>query len=119
MVSIPFHITDWNSVGPVRWEGEKGFATWKTVQHDDLRIRLVEYSPGYVADHWCTKGHVIFCLEGSFTTELSDGRRFELHQGMSYEVSDELSSHRSSTKGGVKLLIVDGAFLKREKSVLM
>jgi hypothetical protein len=119
MVSIPFHLTDWNNVSPVRRAGEKGFATWRTVQHDDLRIRIVEYSPGYVADHWCTMGHIIFCLEGSMTTELSDGRRFELTEGMSYEVSDELSSHRTSTEVGVRLLIVDGAFLKREKGVLM
>ena len=119
MLSIPFHITDWNAVSAVRHAGEKGFATWKTVNHDNLRIRIVEYSPGYVADHWCTRGHIIFCLEGSMTTELGDGRIFELNPGMSYEVSDELSSHRTSTQIGVKLLIVDGAFLKREKSVLM
>jgi hypothetical protein len=119
MVSIPFHITDWNAISPVQQAGEKGFATSKTVQHDDLRIRIVEYSPGYLADHWCTKGHVIFCLEGSMTTELSDGRTVELNQGMSYEVSDKLSSHRTSTQGGVKLLIVDGGFLKREKGFLM
>jgi hypothetical protein len=119
MLSIPFHLTDWNRVVPVRHSGERGHASWKTIQHDTLRIRLVEYSPGYLADHWCTRGHVIFCLEGSMTTELGDGRTFELQAGMSYEVSDELSSHRTSSEAGVRLLIVDGAFLKRERHALM
>jgi hypothetical protein len=119
MLSIPFHITDWDQVAPVEHTGKEGYASWKTLQHGDLRIRMVEYSPGYVADHWCTRGHLIFCLEGSMTTELSDGRRFDLQRGMSYEVSDELSSHCTSSIEGVKLLIVDGAFLKRERNAIM
>lgn len=119
MLSIPFHITDWNSVAPVRYAGEQGFALWRSLHHDDLRIRVVEYSPGYIADHWCAKGHVIYCLEGSMTTELADGRKFELSRGMSYEVSDDLSHHRSSSHEGVRLLIFDGMFLKREKGILM
>ena len=119
MLSIPFHLTDWNQVPQVVHRGERGDASWRTIHHDTLRIRLVEYSAGYLADHWCTRGHLIFCLEGTMTTELSDGRKFELRAGMSYEVSDELSSHRTSSESGVKLLIVDGAFLKRERHVLM
>jgi hypothetical protein len=119
MLSIPFHVTDWTQVPPVQYHGESGHASWRTINHDSLRIRMVEYSPGYIADHWCTRGHVIFCLEGSMTTVLSDGRKFELTEGMSYEVSDDLSSHRTSSEAGVKLLIVDGGFLKRERNVLM
>jgi hypothetical protein len=119
MLAIPFHVTDWSRVEPVQHPGESGQASWQTIQHENLRIRMVEYSAGYKADHWCTKGHLIFCLEGSMTTELSDGRQFALHRGMSYEVSDELSSHRTSSEHGVKLLIVDGGFLKRERNVLM
>jgi hypothetical protein len=116
MLSIPFHITDWSKVPQVRHNGEHGHASWKTLQYGDLRIRMVEYSPGYLADHWCTRGHLIFCLEGSMTTELSDGRHFLLEPGMSYEVSDELSSHRTSSGGGVRLIIVDGSFLKRQRN---
>jgi len=89
------------------------------MQHGDLRIRLVDYSAGYVADHWCRKGHLIYCLQGSMTTELQDGRKFELKSGMSYEVSDDLSSHRSSSETGVTLLIVDGGFLKSIRGVQM
>ncbi len=80
--------------------------------HNDLRIRIVEYSPGYLADHWCNLGHIIFCVEGSMTTELKSGGTFELHAGMSYTVSDDMSSHRTSTEIGCKLFIVDGGFLK-------
>jgi hypothetical protein len=119
MISIPFHVTDWNAVSPVEYPGEAGIATWRSLHHGDLRIRLVEYSAGYLADHWCSKGHLIFCIAGSMTTELTDGRRFDLRAGMSYEVSDNLSRHRSSSSSGVRLLIVDGAFLRQEKGIKM
>ena len=91
-------------------------AYWQTVQFEGLRIRIVEYSKGYVADHWCTKGHIVHCLEGDFVSELSNGQQFILTKGMTYVVSDELSSHRSTTVDGVKLLIIDGDFLKLSKS---
>ena len=87
-------------------------AYWQTLQFEGLRIRMVEYSKGYVADHWCTKGHIVHCLEGDFVSELSNGQQFILAKGMTYVVSDELSSHRSTTVDGVKLLIIDGDFLK-------
>ena len=77
-----------------------------------LRLRIVEYSPGYLADHWCKKGHIVYCLEGSFVSEMQNGESFSLSKGMSYIVSDEISSHRSLSKEGVKLLIIDGAFLE-------
>ncbi len=109
---IPFHVTDWTEVPTTEHRGEKGIATWRTINYNDLRIRVVEYSPGYFADHWCSLGHIIFCLEGSMTTELTNGQSFELKAGMSYEVSDNMSSHRSYTDTGAKLFIVDGGFLK-------
>ncbi|MCP4022423.1 MAG: hypothetical protein GY729_11315, partial [Desulfobacteraceae bacterium] len=93
-------------------QGETGIAYWQTVQFQGLRIRVVEYSKGYLADHWCEKGHIVFCLEGEFVNEHKDGTRNILTKGMSYVVSDELSSHRSVAKNGVKLLIIDGDFLK-------
>jgi hypothetical protein len=112
MLPIPFHITDWEHIPVTEHRGEKGIATWRTITYNDLRIRVVEYSPGYLADHWCERGHIIFCLEGSMTTELSTGEKFELKAGMSYEVSDNMSSHRTFTETGAKLFIVDGGFLK-------
>lgn len=111
MHPIPFHITDWEQLPAVEHRGEKGNALWRTITYNDLRIRVVEYSPGYLADHWCSLGHIIYCLEGSMITEMNDGKSFELKQGMSYEVSDNMSSHRTYSKDGVKLFIVDGKFL--------
>lgn len=110
--NIPFTLTNWEAIPAEEHKGDSGIATWKTLQYEGLRIRLVEYSKNYTADHWCQKGHVIFCVEGEMDTELGDGKIVKLSKGMSYQVSDELSSHRTSSKEGVKLFIVDGDFLK-------
>jgi hypothetical protein len=107
MKNIPFSTTDWSQVEVTQHPGETGLATWRTKQFDVLRVRLVEYSPGYLADHWCKKGHILLCLEGELHTELADGRRFTLRPGMSYQVADEAEPHRSSTTSGAKLFIVD------------
>lgn len=112
MSYILFEIIDWNSVENIEHKGEAGSAGWKTIDKEGLRIRIVEYSPGYLADHWCQKGHFVHCLSGEFTTELESGEKTLLKEGMSYIVSDELSSHRSFTENGVKILILDGDFLK-------
>jgi len=110
--NIAFQITDWEKIPAVEHKGETGTAYWKTLQFEGLRIRMVEYSANYKADHWCEKGHIIYCVEGEMDTELADGRTMKLSKGMSYQVSDELSSHRTNSAAGVKLFIVDGDFLK-------
>jgi hypothetical protein len=107
ITNIPFSITDWNNVDPEEHKGETGKAFWRTKNFGNLRVRMVEYTPGYIADHWCSKGHIILCLEGRLNTELSDGRTFELSPRMSYQVADGNDAHRSSTTTGVKLFIVD------------
>jgi quercetin dioxygenase-like cupin family protein len=112
MPPIPFQTIDWSSIEPVDYPGETGTATWRTLQLGGLRIRMVEYAAGYLADHWCEKGHIVHCLEGEFVSELSSGETISLGKGQSYVVSDGLSSHRSISEKGVKLLIVDGDFLK-------
>jgi hypothetical protein len=110
--NIPFQAIDWSTIEKTLHPGETGQSFWQTLQFPGLRIRIVEYSAGYLANHWCQKGHIVHCLEGDFVSELETGEAFELTQGMTYVVSDELSSHRSVSKNGVKLLIVDGDFLK-------
>ncbi len=110
--NIFFQTINWDDIPKTEHKGDVGVAYRKTKQLDGLRIRLVEYSEGYFADHWCKKGHIVHCLEGEFTSEMSDGNEFKLTLGMTYVVSDDLSSHRSVTKKGVKLLIIDGDFLK-------
>jgi len=94
MHDIPFGTTDWSTVPETEHPGESG-------------VRVVEYTPGYLADHWCSKGHILFCLEGELHTELEDGRTFVLTPGMSYQVADQAEAHRSSTRGGARLFIVD------------
>jgi hypothetical protein len=112
MYTIPFHTTDWSAVPATRHQGESGYALWHTLSFGDLRIRLVEYSAGYIADHWCEQGHILYCLEGELDTELKDGSMVRLFPGMSYQVSDGLSAHKSRTSVGAKLFIVDGGFLR-------
>ncbi|NMY15905.1 ectoine synthase [Pseudomonas sp. WS 5019] len=104
---IPFGVTDWAAIPVTEHPGERGVARWRTCQFAALRVRVVEYSPGYLADHWCQKGHVLLCLEGELTTELEDGRVFVLKPGMSYQVADGAEAHRSSTASGARLFVVD------------
>ncbi|MFA4949170.1 MAG: DHCW motif cupin fold protein [Candidatus Krumholzibacteriia bacterium] len=104
---IPFGTTDWSSVERTEHKGETGVAYWRTRQFGGIRVRMVEYSPGYKADHWCEKGHILLCLEGELHTELKDGRTFVLKPGMSYQVADGAEPHRSYTSVGAKLFIVD------------
>lgn len=112
MKNIPFQTIDWTSVEKVAYQGEIGIAYWQTIQFSGLRIRLVEYSKAYLADHWCQKGHIVHCLEGEFVSELQTGEKIKLSKGETYVVSDNLSSHRSISENSVKLLIIDGDFLK-------
>ena len=110
--NIPFQTIDWSQIPKTEHKRDTGIAYWQTMQFEGLRVRIVEYSPGYIADHWCEKGHIVYCLEGDFMNELKNGTASVLSKGMTYIVSDELSTHRSTTKNGVKLLIIDGDFLK-------
>lgn len=104
---IPFGLTIWSAVEATDHPGEAGHARWRTRKFGDIRVRMVEYSPGYVADHWCRKGHILLCLEGELHTELADGRRFVLTPGTSYQVADDAEAHRSSAPAGATLFIVD------------
>jgi quercetin dioxygenase-like cupin family protein len=104
---IPFGVTDWSQVERTEHKGERGVAYWCTREFGGIRVRMVEYAAGYLADHWCAKGHILFCVEGQLETELKDGRKFMLRPGMSYQVADNAEAHRSSTEVGAKLFIVD------------
>ncbi len=107
MRDIPFGTTDWQGVEPTEHKGDTGVAYWRTRSFGAIRVRMVEYTPGYLADHWCSKGHILFCVEGELETELADGRTYTLTPGMSYQVADGAEPHRSRTTGGAKLFIVD------------
>ncbi len=105
--SILFGTTDWFSIVPTEHKGETGMAYWRTQVVAGIRVRMVEYTPSYVSDHWCSKGHILLCLEGELETELEDGRKFTLKPGMSYQVADAAEAHKSRTATGAKLFIVD------------
>jgi len=107
MANIPFTTVDWSNVERTEHRGVQGVAYWRTRQFGTIRVRMVEYTPGYVADHWCGKGHILLCLEGELVTELQDGRNFTLTAGTSYQVDDVDGSHRSSAPTGAKLFIID------------
>ncbi|MEI6668183.1 MAG: DHCW motif cupin fold protein [Acidobacteriota bacterium] len=105
--NIPFDTTEWSAITPTEHPGITGKALWRTRQCGDVRVRMVEYTPGYAADHWCEKGHILLCLSGELQTELRDGRSVTLTPGMSYQVADGDVAHRSVSPLGARLFIVD------------
>jgi hypothetical protein len=107
MHDIPFGTTDWSTVPCTEHPGETGMAYWRTRQFGAIRVRMVEYTPGYLADHWCAKGHIVLCIAGELQTELQDGRTFTLRPGMSYQVADGAEAHRSRTGPGATIFLVD------------
>jgi quercetin dioxygenase-like cupin family protein len=107
MSGIPFGTTDWSQVERTAHQGERGVAYWRTRVFGGIRVRMVEYTPGYRANHWCSKGHILLCTEGELHTELQDGRIFTLRPGTSYQVGDNAEAHRSYTEVGARLFIVD------------
>ncbi|CAN5317722.1 DHCW motif cupin fold protein [soil metagenome] len=112
MSAIPFQTINWENVPKTEHKGEQGTSWWQVIEQDGIRIRIVEYAKGYLADHWCRKGHIVHCMEGEFITEMKNGEKTLLQKGQSYIVSDEMSEHKSFSADGVKLLIIDGDFLK-------
>lgn len=107
IAAFPFQTLNWASVPREEHPGETGFSLWQTQWVNDIRVRLVEYSPGYTADHWCNKGHILYCLRGELATELKSGSIARIGPGMCYFVGDDSEAHRSSTANGCLLLIVD------------
>ena len=107
ITDLRFGVTNWSEIAGEEHPGTAGVATWQTRQFGPVRVRMVAYSAGYEADHWCQKGHFLLVLTGQLDTELADGRRFTLAPGMSYQVADGAEAHRSSTATGATLFIVD------------
>lgn len=107
IANAPFGTTDWSRVERTEHKRETGIAHWRTREFNGICVRMVEYSPGYRADHWCSKGHILLCLDGALHTELADGRTFVLKPGMSYQVADHAEAHRSFTASGARLFVVD------------
>jgi hypothetical protein len=109
---IPLMLTDWDSIPKVMFKGEKGVSYWRTIMLDGIRMRIVDYSEDFIADHWCEKGHIVYCIEGEITIKLKDGKLYPLKTGMSFILSDNTDSHLALSEKGAKVFIIDGEFLK-------
>ena len=109
---IPFQVTDWSTIEAISQKGTTGSSFVRVKEYDFLKVRMVEYSPNYEADHWCEKGHIAYCVEGELEINLSDGSSNILIEGTSFQVSDNISSHKVRSKKGAKLFIIDGEFLQ-------
>jgi len=106
--TLPIGVTDWSQLPTSSEPGETGTATIRTRNLGEMQLRLVDYSAGYVANHWCFKGHIVFVVAGSMVIEHQDGRQFDLKTGMSYHVSDGAhSAHRALSTEGATIFIVD------------
>ena len=114
MKKISFQTINWNNLPGTESCGISGTSYSQSKEFPGLKIRIVEYSAGYLADHWCQKGHIVYCLKGEVINEQEDGEQFNLKEGMGYVVTDNMSSHRSRTEKKVKLLIIDGDFLNSD-----
>jgi uncharacterized cupin superfamily protein len=107
---MPFTITDWSELPATRIQGQQGYTEWRAQDFGAIRVRLSEYSPGYVADGFCDTGHVLYVIEGEVEVELKDGRRFKMTPGQSFSVSDfGDAAHRCSSVHGAKFFVVEGA----------
>jgi very-short-patch-repair endonuclease len=107
ITKVPFVTMDWAQVERTTHEGEHEVAYWRTQLYGSIRVRMIDYPAGYLADHWCRKGHIVLCLQGELHTELRDGRKFMLRSGMSYQVANDDGAHRSSTLSGATIFVVD------------
>src|SRR4051812_46092977 len=107
MSGISFATTDWSQVERTEHKGERGLAYRRTREFGPIRVRMVEYTPGYLADPWCVKGHIVLCTGGELHPELKEGRSFVLRPGMSYQVADNAEAPRSHPGVGARLFIVD------------
>ena len=109
---IPFTVTDWTLLPPVDEKGITGLASIKTVNLGDIILRQIEYSSNYEADHFCQKGHIVYCISGSIQIQLSDNSIHTIATGNTFQVSDDASSHKLYSKEGAKVFVTDGNFLK-------
>ena len=106
--NVAFTITDWKKIKPVEYPGESGTSYWRMFESGNVRVRIVEYSPGFKSDHFCSRGHILLVLEGELGIQLKNGRIFLLGPGMSFQAEDdETNPHLPYTEKGARVFIVD------------
>lgn len=101
---LPEAVVDWSRTPATKTAG----ATSRAHKTNDVQLRVVDYDPGYLADHWCSKGHILYVISGSLTIEHGDGKAsYELAAGMSWQTADNGPPHRVRSTGGATVFIVD------------
>jgi len=105
---MAFTPLDWSAIAPVEVPGTTGTSHWRSFEAGDLRVRIVDYGPGFEADHWCDRGHVLHVLSGVLGLRLKDGREITLAPGEGFCVSDHGdAAHLVFTEEGCRAFIVD------------
>jgi len=108
LANIPEQVTDWTQLPAIEVPGTSGVAKARTQDIGEAQLRLIEYSQGYLADHWCAKGHVIYVVSGTLAIEHQDGRAAcALSAGMSWCVADEARAHRVRSDDGATIFVLD------------
>jgi hypothetical protein len=106
--NLPLGAIDWTEIAPALMKGETGTVTQRVREFGPNRLRLVEYGAGYLADHWCHKGHVIHVLKGDLDIEYEDGTKTALSAGLTWHVGDDTGApHRVRCARGSIVFIVD------------
>jgi quercetin dioxygenase-like cupin family protein len=107
IIDVNFCITDWSEIEKKEYSGKIGKSIWRLFEEGNIRVRIVDYLPGYQADHWCNRGHIGYVLEGELICELNDGRIYKLQPGMSFQVADNAEAHLARTDIGARVFLVD------------
>ena len=106
--NFPVGITDWSQISESVHPGASGTAAVHSHQLGDIQLRFVVYSPNYVADHWCHKGHIVFVIAGQLVIEHQHSLTYKLMPGMSYHVADDDEPpHRVISDNGATIFIID------------
>jgi len=105
--NINTQLIDWESTAPIETKGKTGVNTAHEFSSGGYKIRLLVYSSNYESDHWCEKGHIIHCIEGSMMLKIKDRKDIYLSAGKSLLLGE--GDHHMAVTGDVsaKIFIID------------
>jgi len=108
---IPFKTTDWSKIEPTEHKGERGLVYWRTQQFGSVRVRMLECTPGYVSDHWVTKGTSSFALKVNYALSYKMVAYLPSHQGraIKWQTMKNLTVHTPRLVRSCLLLIELGS----------
>jgi quercetin dioxygenase-like cupin family protein len=89
------------------WESPARGVRYKAYIRGDHKVRLVEFSEGLSEEDWCTKGHIGYVLEGSFSIDFNGNViPFKAGDGIFIPAGKENKHKAQSIKGEKALLIL-------------